>query len=78
MRQTVEEGSSQPVACPKCKAKEGYYVADILRVTYHVRFSASGDIEPGEYSNDVREMHKGSSCFCAKCGTKLNFKLDRK
>lgn len=66
----------QPLDCPKCQAKEGYQYSDLFRMSYTSVHNAQGKYEGGEYSDGVC-LNRGISCFCANCGNRLPFKLDR-
>lgn len=67
----------QPVACSKCDGFYGYQYSDHMKVHYTSQHSRDGKYEGGSYTDSVNILNRGSTPYCANCGTKLRFKIIR-
>lgn len=73
----IKPGDPQPLECKNCCGSHGYQYADSLRVTYYTKHDPDGDIECGHYSDYQPATHYGVTAYCANCGERLKFKINR-
>lgn len=74
---TIKLGEPQPVECNSCGEKSGYQVTDKIRTTYTMVYESSGRFELGEYGDSLSYVSRDTRPSCARCGEKLNFKINR-
>ena len=72
----IEPGEAQPLPCTQC-GFAGYKFNDYLSANYEVTMDKDGNIEKQGFTERHDIMNLGLSTFCAKCETRLKFRLKR-
>lgn len=73
---TIKVGEPQPLPCPRCGNYYGYQYRDLYRMGYNTCHNKNGEYEGGEYDDGVL-LNKAVIVYCANCGRRLPFKLQR-
>lgn len=56
---------------------EGYFVSDLICITYSTQYDEEGRNMGGTYGDSERILNKGKKCFCLNCSETLPFKATR-